>query len=155
MEAVYTANVKCVGDTEELCLEFPDELMEKMGWKVGDDLKFVDLKNGSFSIKKVNYETIELEFDDEELFKYMQIAHEKDMSFSEFIESTLNKMKNLSNMRTNKNIILGVDGGVNLNTIERIYKTNIDITIVGSALFHVDDICARYNELIDDKSINV
>jgi len=36
----------------ELFIEFPDEVMEDAGWKVGDDLEWEDLKNGSWSLKK-------------------------------------------------------------------------------------------------------
>ena len=34
-------------------------------------------------------ETVELDFDDEELFKYMQLAHEKNMSFNQLVEEAL------------------------------------------------------------------
>jgi hypothetical protein len=38
---------------EELCLDFPDELLEEMGWVVGDELEFSE-KNGHW-IKEVSY----------------------------------------------------------------------------------------------------
>jgi len=37
---------------EELCLDFPDELLEEMGWVVGDELVFVEMF-GQWIIKKV------------------------------------------------------------------------------------------------------
>jgi len=66
-----------------------------------------------------------------------------------FIQSTLNKMINIVQMTKGKNITIGVDGGVNLNTISQIYDTGIDITIVGSALFNSDNLSKRYEELLN------
>ena len=45
--------------------------------------------------------------------------------------------------------IIGVDGGVNLKTINDVYNTGIDITIVGSALYGADNIEERYNDLLN------
>jgi len=66
-----------------------------------------------------------------------------------FIKSTLNKMKNIVQITKGENITIGVDGGVNLNTISQIYATGIDITIVGSALFNSDNLSQRYEELLN------
>jgi hypothetical protein len=41
---------------------------------------------------EVEYGTIELDFDDEELLKYMKLAHEEGMSFNEWIEHTLTQI---------------------------------------------------------------
>ena len=49
--------------------------------------------------------------------------------------------------KTRKNIVIGVDGGVNLKTINRIYKTGIDVTVVGSGLYGSDDIIKRFKDL--------
>ena len=92
MSTLYTVDIKRVEQSEELCMELPDALMDEMGWELGDDLKFIDHKDGTFGLRKVTYETIELDFDDEELFKYMQAAHAKDMSFNQFIETTLTEV---------------------------------------------------------------
>ena len=75
----------------ELYFELPPALLEDLGWEEGDDVKFAD-KNGVFTINKVKYETIELDFDDDELFKYMKHAHEKGMSFNEWIEDSLKRV---------------------------------------------------------------
>ena len=69
----------------ELYFNIPDDVLNRLGWKEGDDLKFEE-RNGSVFIKKIKYETIELEFSDEELFKYMQCAHEQNITFNEFCE---------------------------------------------------------------------
>ena len=69
-----------------------------------------------------------------------------------FIEGTLSKMKLIHEMCIDNNcrdsIKLGVDGGVNLNTINKVYETGIDITIIGSGLFKADNIVNRYKELM-------
>ena len=75
----------------ELYFELPPALLEDLGWEEGDDVKFTD-KNGVFTINKVKYETIEVDFDDDELFKYMKHAHEKGMSFNEWIEDSLKRV---------------------------------------------------------------
>ena len=65
-----------------------------------------------------------------------------------FITSTLDKMKKIVKMREGREISIGVDGGVNLNTIDSVYSTGIDITIVGSALYGAKNISHRYNQLM-------
>ena len=66
-----------------------------------------------------------------------------------FIPETLNKMKNIVSMRADRNIIIGVDGGVNVNTISAVFSTNIDVAIVGSGIFKSSDIYKRYRELMN------
>jgi antitoxin component of MazEF toxin-antitoxin module len=75
----------------ELFFEIPPALLEDLGWEEGDEVK-IDNKNGSFNIKKVKYETIELDFDDEELLEYMKHAHEKGMSFNEWVQHSLEEI---------------------------------------------------------------
>ena len=65
-----------------------------------------------------------------------------------FIPSTLDKMRNIVKMKGDREITLGVDGGVNLSTITEIYKTGIDVTIVGSGLFKAENISTRFQELL-------
>ena len=43
---------------------------------------------------------------------------------------------------------VGVDGGVNMNTISSVFATKIDVAIVGSGLFKAQDIIKRYHELL-------
>ena len=38
----------------ELLLELGDELCELVGWKPGDDLEFIDNKDGTWTLKKIN-----------------------------------------------------------------------------------------------------
>lgn len=64
-----------------------------------------------------------------------------------FIATTLDKMKQLVDITKDLDIMIAVDGGVNLETINDIYKTGIDITVVGSALYGAKNITQRYKEL--------
>lgn len=38
-------------DTGDLILPLPQELLEKMGWKVGDQLEWLQESNGAWAIK--------------------------------------------------------------------------------------------------------
>ena len=94
----------------DLYFNIPDNLLERLGWEEGDEIKFVEKDGGfvltkvkekidkeectddQFSLTKVKYETIELDFDDDELFKYMKLAHEKGMSFNEWVEDSLRQI---------------------------------------------------------------
>tara|TARA_B100000676_G_C17955759_1_gene774653 strand:- start:449 stop:748 length:300 start_codon:yes stop_codon:yes gene_type:complete len=79
-------------EQDELFVELPSELMTSLGWNTGDDVKWEETDDGGFRLKKVKYETVELEFDDEELFKYMQLAHERNQSFNQFVEEALTEV---------------------------------------------------------------
>jgi bifunctional DNA-binding transcriptional regulator/antitoxin component of YhaV-PrlF toxin-antitoxin module len=72
----------------DLFFTIPDEMLNRLGWQEGDDLKFED-RSGSVLIRKVKYESVELEFDDEELLKYMKFAHEKGITFNELCEEAI------------------------------------------------------------------
>ena len=65
-----------------------------------------------------------------------------------FIEDTLESMKRLDELRGDRDILIGVDGGVNLKTISRVYDTGVDVTIVGSGLYKAPDIKERFDELM-------
>jgi hypothetical protein len=69
---------------------------KKEAW---DDLNYVDLETDEDFLEKagaivnnVDYDTrvqIPVDFTDDELFKYMKMAHEQDMTFNEFVEEAL------------------------------------------------------------------
>ena len=88
MTESYQLEVQKSGQ-DELFVELPPELMKNLGWETGDDLKWEETKDGGFRLKKVKMESVELEFDDDELFKYMQLAHERNQSFNQFVEEAL------------------------------------------------------------------
>ena len=66
-----------------------------------------------------------------------------------FIEDTLNKMSLLSELSKEHSFTVGVVGGVNLTTIDQVYETGVDITIVGSGLYKADDIPLRFKQLMN------
>jgi len=65
----------------------------------------------------------------------------------EFIESTLENMHKAVAASDDHKYLIAVDGGVNVDTMERIVATGIDIAVVGSGLFTAPDIQARFKEL--------
>jgi len=72
-------------DNGDLYFTLPDDILNRLDWKEGDDLKFVEQDEG-FMIKKVRYENVELELDDEDLFQLMQDAHKNNVSFNDYVE---------------------------------------------------------------------
>ena len=66
-----------------------------------------------------------------------------------FMPDTLRKMENVVKMRGDHDFVIGVDGGVNINTISQVYETGIDITVVGSGLFEAENISQRYQDLLN------
>ena len=72
-----------------------------------------------------------------------------------FIEKTLLKMKSINEMCIDNHcrdkIIIGVDGGVNLTTIDKVYDTGVDVTVVGSGLYKSENIIDRFKELENQK----
>ena len=72
----------------DLFFNIPDDILERLGWEEGDEIKFVE-QDGGFLIKKVKYETIQLDFDDEDLLKYMIFAHQQDITFNELCENAI------------------------------------------------------------------
>ncbi len=65
----------------------------------------------------------------------------------EFIDVTLDTMRAAVAARKDRSLLVAVDGGVNLETIERVRDTGIDIAVVGSGLYKAPDITARFMEL--------
>lgn len=85
-EKRYTIEVQ---QSEDCFIEIPPELLDKVDWKVGDDIKFEIQEDGSIHLKKVKLASVELDFDDEELFKYMKEAHKRNMSFNDWCEKAI------------------------------------------------------------------
>jgi AbrB family looped-hinge helix DNA binding protein len=44
---------------EEGILTFPEDLLDQLGWKEGDEINFIDKKDGSFILEKVNEAKVE------------------------------------------------------------------------------------------------
>jgi bifunctional DNA-binding transcriptional regulator/antitoxin component of YhaV-PrlF toxin-antitoxin module len=72
----------------ELFFNIPDDVLERLGWEEGDEIKFVE-QDGGFLLRKVKYESVSLDIDDEDLLKYMMFAHERNITFNELCETAI------------------------------------------------------------------
>lgn len=88
MSKTYEVEVQTDLETNESFFEIPPKLLKNLGWKAGDDLKWEETDDG-VRVRKVNYETVELDFDDEEYYRFLRFAHENNMSFNELVEESL------------------------------------------------------------------
>ena len=103
------------------------------------------------AIKPKTDESILLEYLD--LLDYVLVMSvEPGFGGQSFIEDSLLKMKNIVKMVNGKKILIGVDGGVNIKTIDRVYETGIDVTIVGSGLYKSKNISKTYKQLMNEHS---
>ena len=67
-----------------------------------------------------------------------------------FIESTIDSMNEFVNQKkSNPNLTVAVDGGVNVKTIRSVFETGVDVSIVGSGLLGASDRKQRYSELLN------
>ena len=81
----------------ELFFNIPDDVLKRLGWEEGDEIKFIERDRGFF-LKKVKYETISLDIDEEDMLKYMMFAHEKNITFNQLCEDAVKeKLKELEN----------------------------------------------------------
>ena len=81
----------------ELFFNIPDDILDRLGWEEGDEIKFVE-QDGGFLLTKVKYESIELDFDEKDLLKYMMFAHERNITFNELCQNAIKeKIKELDN----------------------------------------------------------
>jgi len=51
---IITADIVEDSDTGDLLLQLTDEMCDELGWSVGDNLKWTDNKDGTWSITKIN-----------------------------------------------------------------------------------------------------
>lgn len=52
MSKKYTVAVQEDPESGDAIIQFPDEVMEQVGWKEGDTIQWVDNGDGSFTLKK-------------------------------------------------------------------------------------------------------
>ena len=83
--------VKVETQGEDQVLVFPDQLLGRLGWKEGDDLRFDPQSDGSFMIRKVKYETIELDLPEDDLNDLMMMAHEQHITFDQLVTNMLSE----------------------------------------------------------------
>jgi bifunctional DNA-binding transcriptional regulator/antitoxin component of YhaV-PrlF toxin-antitoxin module len=75
-------------DDGELFFSIPDDILDRLGWEEGDEIKFVE-QDGGFLLKKIKYESVSLDIDDEDLLKYMMFAHERNITFNELCQNAI------------------------------------------------------------------
>ena len=85
-------------------LEFDAESVERgeLGNQAWDDVDYIDLETQEDFLEKMeaiiageDYDTrvsVPVDFSDEELLQYMKMAHERDMTFNQFVEEALRSM---------------------------------------------------------------
>ena len=84
-------------DDGELFFNIPDDILERLGWEEGDEIKFVE-QDGGFLLTKVKYESVSLDIEDEDLLKYMMFAHEQTITFNELCQNAIKeKLEELDN----------------------------------------------------------
>ena len=59
MESLKTLKVDADPQSGDLYLQLTDELMDEMGWTVGDNLTWIDNKDGTWSLKKSDAPTMD------------------------------------------------------------------------------------------------
>lgn len=72
----------------DLFFNIPDDVLDRLGWQEGDDIEFHE-QNDGFILKKIKYENVELDLDEEMFNKVARMAHENDITFSKQIETIM------------------------------------------------------------------
>lgn len=76
----------------DLYFTIPDDVLERLGWQEGDDLIWDhDPKHQTCIIRKVRYESVELDLDDETFHRLAKLAHDNDITFNKQIELIMNE----------------------------------------------------------------
>ncbi len=57
MNKHWTIKLEEDAETGDLILPFTDDILQEAGWKEGDTLEWIDNKNGSWTLKKVEHGT--------------------------------------------------------------------------------------------------
>ena len=68
-----------------------------------------------------------------------------------FIESSIQKIKEIRKLIDNRNIILAVDGGVNFNTCNKVIEAGANFLVAGSAIIDSDNKKDTINKLRGNK----
>ncbi len=116
---------------------------------ISTDLKYIQSKNVKAGVAinpDTDFKVIEQHLENIDYILIMSVF--PGFGGQSFIENTLNSMKSIVEMTSGYDIDIGVDGGVNLSTINEVYNTGIDITIVGSGLFKAENFNERYKQLL-------
>ncbi|MBQ8681883.1 MAG: ribulose-phosphate 3-epimerase [Bacilli bacterium] len=110
--------------------------IRKLGYKVGLSIK-----------PNTDIKEIEKYLDEIDLVLLMSV--EPGLGGQKFIDNTVNRIKELKQLinKSNHNILIEVDGGINNETITKL--ESVDIAVVGSYITKSDDYNKRLEELIE------
>jgi bifunctional DNA-binding transcriptional regulator/antitoxin component of YhaV-PrlF toxin-antitoxin module len=74
----------------ELYFNIPDDTLKRLGWQEGDELIWDhDPKQQTCIIRKVRYESVELDLDDDTFSTIAKLAHKNDLTFNKQIETIM------------------------------------------------------------------
>ena len=112
--------------------------IRNFGYKVGLSIK-----------PNTSVKDIEPYLDDIDLVLVMSV--EPGLGGQKFIESTIDRIKELKKLIGNRNILIEVDGGINNETILKL--ENVDIAVVGSYITKSDNYYDSVEKLIYPKEV--
>ena len=118
---------------------------------INDDLEYIKSKgilSGLAINPNTDYKQLSKYYDNIDYILIMSVF--PGFGGQSFMNSTIYSMTYLVNDTVDRDILIAVDGGVNLSTIDKVYNTGIDITIVGSGLYGADNIKERYLSLMSN-----
>ena len=49
----WTLDVKYDNESGDTYIQLPDDMMKQAGWNLGDDIEWIDNKDGTWSMKKI------------------------------------------------------------------------------------------------------
>ncbi|QQS37929.1 MAG: ribulose-phosphate 3-epimerase [Ignavibacteriales bacterium] len=66
-----------------------------------------------------------------------------------FISNSIRRIKEIASLREkfNSKFLIEIDGGISKSNIKKVYEAGCDVFVVGSAIFHADNITAETTEL--------
>jgi len=88
----------------ELFIEFPDEVVEDAGWKVGDDLEWKDNKDGSWTLSKSDNVWVMVECIQQYRMRYMVQAPKSNPEYA-LDDVTMKEAKEFSQLDIGETIV--------------------------------------------------
>lgn len=78
-----TIEVKQHEDSDDLYIEIPPDILDRLGWVEGDDVRFDMQQDGSMKITKRRTEEVELDLAEEDFQGIAMLAHERNVTFND------------------------------------------------------------------------
>lgn len=111
--------------------------------KIIDEIRSMGYKVGIAIKPNTDISTLEPYLDRVDMILIMSV--EPGLGGQEFIEGTVNRIKEVRNLISNRNILIEVDGGVNDKIISKL--DGVDIAVVGSYITSSDDYYEKIENL--------